>query len=378
MKIIPSSVQILDNDWSIKGIFRAVEQAGRTCYKSVGTRYFRLPEGPKNSLESNLIKQAQSDVRVVCKKGANFDPAYYLSIPNKFIGDYLNIEQFDEETFEDSPYYENLTAEDFVNMLIKSGHGAMLEHGTVYLTITYDPENIEDRKLLSKYWKNSYTKVISKILESPDLSKSLSEQKIGESIRVTKAIAYITSNLRVIIENDWWDDLKYVCEPTEYHAKRVTAKFICDRGVSHEIVRHRVMSFAQESTRYCNYSKDKFGQELTFIEPSWEFPSSNTVNTFIDPAWKFRSCSNILDTRERFEAMLGEAEANYMELITLGFKPQEARAVLPNALKTEIVVTGFIDDWKHFFELRCSNAAHPDIRKLALDLQNQFIDRKFI
>ena len=361
MKIIPSSVQILDNDWSIKGIFRAIERAGRTCYKSVGTRYFRLVEGPKNSLESNLIKQAQNDPRVVCKKGADFDPAYYLSIPNKFISDYLNIEQFNEETFEDSPYYENLTAEDFVNMLIKSGHGAMLEHGTVYLTITYDPENIEDRKLLSKYWKNPYTKVISKILESPDLSKSLSEQKIGEPIKVIKAIAYITSNLRVIIENDWWDDLKYVCEPTKYHEKKVTAKFICDRGVSHEIVRHRVMSFAQESTRYCNYSKDKFGQELTFIKPSWEFPSSNIVNT-----------------RERFEAMLKEAEANYMELITLGFKPQEARAVLPNALKTEIVVTGFIDDWKHFFELRCSNAAHPDIRKLALDLQNQFIDRKFI
>lgn len=361
MKIIPSSVKILDNDWSIKGIFRAVERAGRTCYKSVGTRYFRLVRGPENSLESNLIKQAQNDSRVVCKKGADFDPAYYLSIPNKFISDYLNIEQFDEENFEDSPYYENLTAEDFVNMLTKSNHGAMLEHGTVYLTIIYNPENIEDKKFLSKYWKNPYTKVVSKILESPDLSKPLSEQKIGETIKVTKAIAYITTNLRVLIENNWIDDLRYVCKPTEYHAKKVTAKFICDRGVSHEIVRHRVMSFAQESTRYCNYSKDKFGQELTFIEPAWEFPSSNTVNT-----------------RERFEAMLGEAEANYMELITLGFKPQEARAVLPNALKTEIVVTGFIDDWKHFFELRCDSAAHPDIRKLALDLQKQFIDREFI
>ena len=361
MKIIPSSVEILDNDWSIKGIFRAVERAGRTCYKSVGTRYFRLVRGPENSLESNLIKQAQSDVRVVCKKGADFDPAYYLSIPNKFISDYLNIEQFDEENFEDSPYYENLTAEDFVNTLIKSNHGAMLEHGTVYLTIIYNPENIEDKKFLSKYWKNPYTKVVSKILESPDLSKSLSEQKIGETIKVTKAIAYITTNLRVLVENNWIDDLRYVCEPTEYHAKRVMVRFICDRGVSHEIVRHRVMSFAQESTRYCNYSKNKFGQELTFIEPAWEFPSSNIVNT-----------------RERFEAMLGEAEANYMELITLGFKPQEARAILPNALKTEIVVTGFIDDWKHFFELRCDSAAHPDIRKLALDLQKQFVDRNLI
>lgn len=346
MKIIPSSVQILDNDWSIKGIFRAIERAGRTCYKSVGTRYFRLVEGPKNSLESNLIKQSQNDPRVVCKKGADFDPAYYLSIPNKFIGDYLNIEQFNEETFEDSPYYENLTAEDFVNMLMKSGHGAMLEHGTVYMQIDTFLDIPEDKKLdkrVHQYDSNRFTKVNS--------------MYIGQGCWRY----YITTNLRVLVENDWLNDLKYVCEPTEFHAKKATAKFICDRGVSHEIVRHRVMSFAQESTRYCNYSKDKFGQELTFIEPSWEFPSSNIVNT-----------------RERFEAILKEAEANYMELITLGFKPQEARAVLPNALKTEIVVTGFIDDWKHFFELRCSNAAHPDIRKLALDLQNQFIDRNFI
>ena len=347
MKIIKSSVKILDNDWSIKGIFRAIERAGRTCYKSVGTRYFRLEKGPENSLESNLIKQAQSDPRVVCKQGADFDPAYYLSIPNKFISDYLNIEQFDEENFEDSPYYENLTAEDFVNMLIKSGHGAMLEHGTVYLYDTYDITAIGSwtNSLGYKYSKNKYSKVITN--DHMDIRD-----------------IYITTNLRVLIENDWLDDLKYVCEPTEYHAKKVTAKFICDRGVSHEIVRHRGsygMSFAQESTRYCNYSKNKFGQELTFIEPAWEFPSSNIVNT-----------------RERFEAMLEEAEANYMELITLGFKPQEARAVLPNALKTEIVVTGFIDDWKHFFELRCDNAAHPDIRKLALDLQKQFTERNLI
>ena len=344
MKIIPSSVQILDNDWSIKGIFRAIERAGRTCYKSVGTRYFRLLEGPKNSLESNLIKQAQSDVRVVCKKGADFDPAYYLSIPNKFIGDYLNIEQFDEETFEDSPYYENLTAEDFVNMLMKSGHGAMLEHGTVCLDC---PETI-----FWKYNSNKFSKVIA-----VDTGET-----IGKGIYTSPIYKYyVTTNFRVLVENDWLDDLKYVCEPTEYHAKRVMVRFICDRITSQSIVRHRTMSFAQESTRYCNYSKDKFGHELVFIEPSWEFPTSDTVNV-----------------RERFEAMLNEAEANYMELIALGCKPQEARSVLLSSIKTEIVVTGFIDDWKHFFELRCDNAAHPDIRKLALDLQKQFRDRELI
>ena len=233
---------------------------------------------------------------------------------------------------------------------MKSGHGAMLEHGTVYMQIDVFLDIPEDDKLDKKvhqYESNRFTKVNS--------------MYIGQGCWRS----YITTNLRVLVENDWLDDLKYVCEPTEYHAKKVTAKFICDRGVAHEIVRHRGsygMSYAQESTRYCNYSKDKFGQELTFIEPAWEFPSS----------------SNIVNTRERFETMLGEAEANYMELITLGFKPQEARAVLPNALKTEIVVTGFIDDWKHFFELRCASAAHPDIRKLALDLQKQFIDREFI
>ena len=294
MKIIPSSVEILDNDWSIKGIFRAVERAGRTCYKSVGTRYFRLVRGPENSLESNLIKQAQSDVRVVCKKGADFDPAYYLSIPNKFIGDYLNIEQFDEETFEDSPYYENLTAEDFVNMLMKSGHGAMLEHGTVYLDC---PETI-----FWKYNSNKFSKVIA----------VNTGETIGKGIYTSPIYKYyVTTNLRVLVENDWLDDLKYVCEPTEYHAKRVMVRFICDRITSQSIVRHRTMSFAQESTRYCNYSKDKFGHELVFIEPSWEFPTSDTINV-----------------RERFEAMLNEAEANYMELIALGCKPQEARSVL--------------------------------------------------
>ena len=346
MKIIKSSVKILDNDWSVKGIFRAIERAGRTCYKSVGTRYFRLVEEPENSLKSNLIKRAQNDSRVVCKKGADFDPAYYISIPNKFINDYSTIEQFDEENFEDSPYYENLTAEDFVNRLVESKHGAMLEHGTVYMQIDTFLDIPEDKKLdkrVHQYDSNRFTKVNS--------------MYIGQGCWRY----YITTNLRVLVENDWLDDLKYVCEPTEYHAKRITAKFICDRGVSHEIVRHRTMSFAQESTRYCNYSKSKFGQELTFIEPAWEFPSSDIINI-----------------KERFEAILGEAEANYMELITLGFKPQEARAVLPNALKTEIVVTAFIEDWKHFFELRCDSAAHPDIRKLALDLQKQFIDRKLI
>lgn len=158
--------------------------------------------------------------------------------------------------------------------------------------------------------------------------------------------------MRVLVENERLDDLQYQCEPTEYHDKRITAKFICDRGVSHEFVRHRVFSFAQESTRYCNYSKDKFGNELTFIKPAWferEDLNDNINADFED---------QLIDTEERYFSMMG-----------LGLKPQEVRAILPNALKTELVMTGFESDWEHFFELRCSKAAHPDAQKLANELK---------
>jgi thymidylate synthase (FAD) len=166
---------------------------------------------------------------------------------------------------------------------------------------------------------------------------------------------HITTNMRVVLEHKWEEDLRYICEPTESHYKRITALFICDRGVSHELVRHRVMSFSQESTRYCNYSKDKFGNELTFIKPEW-------VN-------KIEECPIEDATPLEFTLRLEEIEKTYFNLLKYGCKPQEARAVLPNALKTEIVVTGFEDDWKHFFDLRCSESAHPDIRKLANKLK---------
>ncbi|MEN6536487.1 MAG: FAD-dependent thymidylate synthase [Bryobacteraceae bacterium] len=116
--------------------------------------------------------------------------------------------------------------------------------------------------------------------------------------------------------------------------------FICDRGVSHEIVRHRLASFAQESTRYCNYGKDKFGCEITVIKPP---DIDNDV----------------------FEAMASSAESDYMFLLKGGHAPQTARAVLPNCLKTEIVMTANFREWLHFLELRCSKAAHPQMREVA-------------
>lgn len=132
----------------------------------------------------------------------------------------------------------------------------------------------------------------------------------------------------------------------------ITIKFVCDRGISHEIVRHRIASYAQESTRYCNYSNDKFGNEITVIEPCF---------------W-----DNDLSQYEIWELACEDAESSYFDLIENGATPQEARSVLPNSLKTEIVVTMNLREWRHFFKLRTASTAHPQMREIAIPLLNDF------
>lgn len=137
--------------------------------------------------------------------------------------------------------------------------------------------------------------------------------------------------------------------------EKITVKFICDRGVTHEIVRHRIASYSQESTRYCNYSKAKFGGELTFIRPCfWDSDSGKYA------VWK--------------QAM-EDSEKAYIKLISIGAKPEEARAVLPNSLKTEIVVTMDLREWRHFFRLRTSERAHLQIREIAVPLLKELQNR---
>lgn len=131
----------------------------------------------------------------------------------------------------------------------------------------------------------------------------------------------------------------------------------------------RVFSFAQESTRYCNYSKNKFNNELAFIIPSWMDSNEQSINT--------KQGFGIKPGEELF-AFLGKSERHYFKLLELGWTPQQARQVLPNALKTELVMTGFVSDWEHFFELRCDQSAHPDARALAIPLRDEFIKRGFI
>lgn len=193
------------------------------------------------------------------------------------------------------------SAKEFVERMIKLGHGAMLEHGTVYLTIAKTAMNIGDPIF---YIRNKYSKV-----NEDDL------------------FYYITTNMRVIVENNRLDDLQYQVEPTEHHEKRITAKFICDRN------------------------------EITFIQPSWNYFKT--------------ACYMGIDNFDGdiFERALRDTERRYFELIEKGWKPQQARQVLPNATKTELVMTGFESDWEGFFKLRCSGAAHPDAQKLANELK---------
>ena len=289
MKLIESKAEVIEQQPGLEGVYKQIELAGRTCYKS------------------------------------------------------------EDKITEDS-------AKEFVDRMIKSKHGAMLEHGTVYLMAEG-----RDSYVLGKYIHNKFSrcKTIPCYTDDGDIYHRV----------------VVSTNLRVLVEEGWLDDLKYICEPTEHHEKRITARFTCDRGVSHEIVRHRVMSFAQESTRYCNYTKDKFDNQITFIIPTWanipegKYTDWNGDWCNIEKMTVLKPIEN--DAVDQFLFLCNYAETSYNLMIDRGSKPQEARQVLPNALKTEIVVTGFESDWEHFFELRTVGAAHPDIRKLALELQEK-------
>lgn len=314
MKLIKQSFEIIPQESSLEGIYKQIEKAGRTCYRS------------------------------------------------------------EDKITEDS-------AKKFVDMLTTNCHGAMLEHGTVYLTIPgeYEPDEWGRTAVFldykGSYRYNKYSKVVFEHWDQEPVGTQCEFcRKIGRSRM------HITTNYRVLVENGWLGDLKYQCEPTEYHEKRVTVKFTTDQGIMREFIRHRTMSFAVESTRYCNYSKDKFGNELTFIIPNWlqlkegsytyNYPDGFTFN-----GWKLNGQSEF----NTFLIALARSEKTYLDLIEYqGWKPQQARNILPLATKCEMVMTGFVSDWKHFFELRCDSASHPQARELAIPLQTQFKEYGYI
>lgn len=234
---------------------------------------------------------------------------------------------------------EGTTAKDFVDKMIASKHYSMLEHGTVYLKI---PNHMSTREylLLDFFYRNKYSIV--------------KEREDGY---------YITTNYRVVIENPIFpgDRYKsYTVYPTEFHEKRVTVRFTTSNGIMREFTRHRVMSFAVESTRYCNYSKDRFNNELTFIQPFW---------------MKEEMLPEEASRYVLFRSLLEYAETTYLSMIKSGMKPQEAREVLPLATKCDMVMTGLVSDWQHFFGLRVKGTTgqpHPDAKVLAEPLYEEF------
>lgn len=285
----------------------------------------------------------------------------YEIIPqeNTLEGLYKHIEKCGRICYKSEDKITDNSAKTFVDRLIKSGHGAMLEHATVYLKFDSVVHGFcSGHGAGLKYMNNPYSKV--NIIE-------------GTTIQC------VTTNYRVLVENNWLDDLQYLCNPTEHHHKRVTVKFVTDQGILREFTRHRVFSFAVESTRYCNYSKDKYNNEITFIIPSWSKLEEGQCS--YDETTSFiRKCKNKMPLSDiAFLETCAFVESKYL-MMTMFYEntAQEARNILPLATKCDMVMTGFVDDWKHFFDLRArgtTGAPHPQAKELAEPLLTEFIKR---
>ena len=272
------------------------------------------------------------------------------------LGVYKQIELAGRTAYKSEDKVTENSSEKFVNMLLTNGHYSPLEFGTVYLQI---PTNINP-EIIIFYDSNPYSRV-----------------------NFDDEWYYVTTNARVIVENEKQDDLKYFCDYNKHFEQRITAKIICDRATGNEIVRHRAFSYCQESSRFCNYSKDKFNNQVQFVIPYWldleEGDYSEIWYDFVDDKNKIIVNGevhrfDINDLPYKTEAFINHCstcETTYLQSIKNGLKPQEARNFLPLSLKTEITMCGFISDWEHFFALRTAQSAHPDIQIIAKQLKEE-------
>lgn len=258
------------------------------------------------------------------------------------------------------------TAEKFCNGLMKSNHGAPLEHGTVYLFADF----YEDKggSPLSKYKNNKYSKY--------------TWNDNG---------TYVTTNLRVLFENGWMDDLQYWCEPTEFHEKRYQVRFQVDRFTGEEFLRHRVASFNRESTRYVLFTKEKFGGgSIKYIVPVWMLDRLDDIKS-LETISATEVCQSIIDFDSGIGPMdevlawiapLKIAEWSYCTLTNdFGWKAEQARTVLPCAINSPLIKTAFLSDWGHFFALRAigtTGKPHPQASELAQPLMEEFIKRGYL
>lgn len=272
---------------------------------------------------------------------------------------YKHIELCGRTCYKSTDKITETSATPFVMRMIDSKHFAILEHGTVYLEYhVKDPSEIG----IDAYHKQQefFNKLVNKYASNP-----YSIVKTNHYYDT----CFITTNYRVLIENNWLDDLQYLCKPTTFHEKRISVRFISNIHFYKDLTRHRKMSYAIESTRYCNYTKDKFGNELTFIQPCW-------INEKYVPENYDGSDEFIM-----FTELLENIESTYNFLINSGWKTQQAATILPQATKAEIIVTGFAKDWKHIFDLRAIGATgkpHPQMKELMIPLMKEFINRNYI
>lgn len=247
---------------------------------------------------------------------------------------YKHIEYCARISYKSQDKITDTSYEKFVNMLESRGHDRPLEFGTVYLTLRGD--DTDALRNIFIYAENPWTKIRKQVIKA----------EYDPNIRVV--LNYVTTNYRVIVENHLEEDLKYLCEPTEYHYKRYTVHMILDRGVMDEFRTHVGLSHLAESTRYCNYSKDKFGNELTFIQPCWDIRGSNYID------------------------FLQHAEWGYFRMLKNGWTPQQARSVLPLGIKSELISCGFKDAWENFFKRRDAPDAHPMAQEIANPMHKEF------
>lgn len=267
------------------------------------------------------------------------------------------------------------TAERFCKGLMKSNHGAPLEHGTVYLKapskykINSDNEFLYDGNPLSKYIGNPYSKC-----------------------NFSGDVLNVTTNLRVLFENGWLSDLEdYLCKPTEHHEKRIQVRFTIDRFTGEEFLRHRKASFNRESTRYVTFTKEKFGGgSIKFIIPVWMFDkmdklekySNENVSYFASTIIEHEHTGQPLDDIFYWATALKISEWSYNKLVNeCGWQAQQARTVLPCAISSPLIKTAFISDWIHFFNLRAigtTGKPHPQAEELAKPLMEEFISRGYI
>ena len=255
------------------------------------------------------------------------------------IGIYQHIEKCGRTCYKSEDKITEDSARKFFKGLVNRKHYAMLEHGTVYFIFPFKANE-------------EFNEAIYKVINS-----KYSFTKVGEDGN----FFYVTTNMRVLLEevpNEYEDLINTYAleEPYDNHIRKYTAKFIISRGIANEFVRHRVFSFAQESTRYCNYGKDKFGGELFFIRPEWL--KGDGIDQEAEEVWM---------------SSMVWAEKDYLDLVKLGVKTQNARGVLPLDLKTELVVTGTLYQWEDFFDLRMreiTGPAHPDAKAIATEWYN--------